>query len=96
MVLVLVSVVFGVAAALLLVTGPTVVVDGVEQGCPGIIVSAEGGGGPAACGPVQERWLWYAVAAGLISLAAGTGAAFRQPKGSEGSATRTRESSDID
>ena len=58
----------------------------------------EHGTAPYGTGVPRTTWSpWRAVVTlGLVSLAAGTGAAFRQPRGPEGSATRTRESSDID
>lgn len=73
---------FGLAAALLLVTGPTVHVDGESLRCPGIIVSGESeyrdlhGRAPdardGACDRAERRWSWYAGGAALLCATAGS------------------------
>ena len=79
------AVLAGLGAALLLATGPTVVVKGHTRSCPGVIVTAEARAGipdgeqngrTTPCDRVQTRWTWYATGLGLLALVAGTGAAF--------------------
>ena len=72
----------GLAAALLLVVGPTVHVGGETFRCAGIIVSGESEHRflqartptvrDSACDRAERRWSWYAGGAALLCAAAGS------------------------
>jgi hypothetical protein len=83
------AVLAGLGAALLLTLGPTVVINGETRSCSGVIVTAEAKAGipddqekvrTTPCDQARTRWTWYAAGLVLLSLVAGTGAAFYRPE----------------
>jgi hypothetical protein len=83
------AVLAGLGAALLLTLGPTVMINGETRSCSGVIVTAETKAGipddeenvrTTPCDQARTRWTWYAAGLVLVSLVAGTGAAFYRPE----------------